>query len=417
MFELAATTEPGARLVRLAETLAADFATRAAVHDRDASYPHASVDALRDSGYLAAAVPAEHGGMGVASVHDLIVAASRLARGDASVAIGANMHMAVLRNVLRRWEMAVAAGKDRRAAAFAATLEDIARGGTVIATAISEHGLQDLTRPATTARRTLDGWRIDGRKAFCTMAPAATVLFTAVSFVDDDGCERYGYARVPAGTPGVVVHDDWDALGMRASGSHSVSFESVELPEAALRGGFPVGSASDYMESNLSAGLFHASASLGIAETAQQEALRAKTVDGRGRMLVAENAIELSAARAGARPRGDADRRPLRRQPDRDRDRAGADRGVRGGPGDEGVRQRGVRAGRRPRPRAVRRRRLPQRPPARARLPRRPRGGVHAPARGQPGVRLRRQRRTRRRARAPLRGSDPLTLAKLVRAP
>ena len=219
MFELAATTEPGARLVRLAETLAADFATRAAVHDRDASYPHASVDALRDSGYLAAAVPAEHGGMGVASVHDLIVAASRLARGDASVAIGANMHMAVLRNVLRRWEMAVAAGKDRRAAAFAATLDDIARGGTVIATAISEHGLQDLTRPATTARRTLDGWRIDGRKAFCTMAPAATVLFTAVSFVDDDGRERYGYARVPAGTPGVVVHDDWDALGMRGSRS------------------------------------------------------------------------------------------------------------------------------------------------------------------------------------------------------
>ena len=130
------------------------------------------------------------------------------------------------------------------------------------------------------------------------MAPAATVLFTAVSFVDDDGSERYGYARVPAGTPGVVVHDDWDALGMRASGSHSVSFENVELPEAALRGGFPVGSASDYMESNLSAGLFHASASLGIAETAQRGTALAepKTVDGRGRMLVAENAIELSAA-------------------------------------------------------------------------------------------------------------------------
>jgi alkylation response protein AidB-like acyl-CoA dehydrogenase len=178
------------------------------------------------------------------------------------------------------------------------TLADIAHGGTVIATAISEHGLQDLARPMTIARRTDDGWRIDGRKAFCTMAPAATVLFTAVRFVDSDGRERYGYARVPAGTPGVVVHDDWDGLGMRASGSHSVSFENVELPEAALRGGFPVGSASDYMESNLSAGLFHASASLGIAETARQAALEAKTVDGRGRMLVAENAIELSAARA-----------------------------------------------------------------------------------------------------------------------
>jgi alkylation response protein AidB-like acyl-CoA dehydrogenase len=298
MLELAARTEPGARLVALAETLAADLATRAAAHDREASYPHASVDALREAGYFAAAVPAEHGGMGVASVHDLIVAASRLARGDASVAIGANMHTTVLRNVVRRWEMAVAAGNARRAAAFAATLEDVARDRAVIAAAVSEHGLQDLTRPETTAERTPDGWRIDGRKAFCTMAPAATVLFTAVRFVDDDGRERYGYARVPAGTPGVVVHDDWDALGMRASGTNSVSFEGVELPESALRGGFPVGSATAYMDSNLSAGLFHASASLGIAETAQQAALRAKTVDARGRMLVAENAIELSAARA-----------------------------------------------------------------------------------------------------------------------
>ncbi len=296
MLDLTARTEPGARLVALAETLADDCATRAAVHDREATYPHASVAALRAAGYFAAAVPVQHGGMGVASVHDLIVAASRLARGDASVAIGANMHMAVLRNILRRWEMAVAAGKDRRAAAFAATLEDVARDRAVIATAVSEPG-QDLTRPSTTAERTAGGWRIEGRKVFCTMAPAATVLFTAVTFLDDDGRERYGYARVPAGTPGVVIHDDWDALGMRASGSNSVSFEGVELPKPALRGGFPIGSATDYMESNLAAGLFHASASLGIAEAAHAS-VGAREDDARGRMLVAENAIELSAARA-----------------------------------------------------------------------------------------------------------------------
>ena len=296
MIDLTARTEPGSRLVALAEDLATDLATRAGAHDREASYPFASVEALRAAGYLAAPVPPEHGGMGVASVHDLLVAASRLARGDASVAIGANMHMTVLRNILRRWEMAVAAGSERRASAFAGTLEAVARDGAVIATAISEAG-QDLTRPATTATRTETGWRIEGRKVFCTMSPAATVLFTAVTFVDDAGEERYGYARVPAGTPGVVVHDDWDALGMRASGSNTVSFEAADLPEAALRGGFPAGSAVDYMESNLSAGLFHASASLGIAEAAQSAAVDrpGDPADARGRMLVANNAIELSA--------------------------------------------------------------------------------------------------------------------------
>src|SRR3712207_6916294 len=49
------------------------------------------------------------------------------------------------------------------------------------------------------------------------------------------------YAMVPVDAPGVVVHDDWDALGMRASGSNSVSFEGVELPEPGVRGGFRAG--------------------------------------------------------------------------------------------------------------------------------------------------------------------------------
>src|SRR4026208_1518202 len=70
-----------------------------------------------------------------------------------------------------------------------------ARDGVIMATAISELG-QDLTRPRTTATRTPDGWRIDGRKAFCTMAPAATVFYVAVTFTDRHGVDRYGYAQV-----------------------------------------------------------------------------------------------------------------------------------------------------------------------------------------------------------------------------
>jgi alkylation response protein AidB-like acyl-CoA dehydrogenase len=296
MFELAATTEAGARLVRIAEGLAEDFASRAAVHDRDASFPHAGIAALKRAGYFTAPIPVERGGLGVTSAHDLVVASSRLARGDASIAIGVNMHLVVLLNIVRRWQSAVAAGDDRRAAAFGESMDAVARDGVVIAAAVSEHG-QDLTRPATVATRTETGWRIDGRKAFCTMSPAATVLYTAVTFADDDGVERYGYAQVPSATDGVEIHDDWDALGMRASGSHSVTFAGVSLPRAALRGGFAAGDADAYMERNLMNGLFHAAASLGIAESAVA-ATRLRDPDARARVLVAENAIELGAARA-----------------------------------------------------------------------------------------------------------------------
>jgi len=296
--ELHAHTAAGADLVALAERLAEDLGSRAAAHDRDGTYPHDSIRALRDAGYLVAPVPTHLGGLGVSSVHDLVVASGRLARGDASVAIGVNMHLIAVMALARRLSVALAAGKTRRAGAFAESLRTIVRERSVIAAAQSETS-QDLTRPATRAERTTGGWRIDGHKVFCTMSPAATTLLTAVSFVDDAGVERYGFVQIPADTPGVTVNGDWDALGMRASGSHSITLSGVELPADAVRGGFPTGETVPYLDRNMTSGLFHASASLGIAEAAFARVATPERVrdDARANMLVAESAIDLAAAR------------------------------------------------------------------------------------------------------------------------
>ena len=325
--ELQARTEPGRRLVLLAEELAADFATRAADHDRDGSYPHEDVVALRDAGYLAAPIPQSLGGMGVESVHDLIVAASRLARGDASVAIGASMHLIPLVNTAHRWRAATLAGDARRAAAYGSTLERVASEGAVMAAAVSEPN-QDLTRPRTRAERTDDGWVVRGHKVFCTMSPAATELYAAVTFDDGDG-ERYGYARIPASAAGVRMNGDWDALGMRASGSQSVSFDDVRLPAAALRGGFPAGRLTDeFMEANLVAGGLHAASSLGIAEAAHAVALGGmapKVAEHgpapRALVLVAESSTSASATCCGPGTwrRCSPTSRPPRRSPTRRR--------------------------------------------------------------------------------------------------
>jgi L-evernosamine nitrososynthase len=298
--ELTAHTSAGARLVATAEELSTELATRAAEHDRDGTYPFEAIGALKAAGYFAAPIPIDLGGLGVSSAHDLVVASSRLARGDASVAIGVNMHLVAVHNMERRRQVAVAAGVERRARGFASSLQQIARDGVVLAAAISERG-QDLTRPRTVATRTEFGWRIDGRKIFCTMSSAATDLYVAVGYTDNEGIERYAYAMVPITARGVVVHDDWDALGMRASGSNSISLRGVELPESGVRGGFRAGDPVPYMERNLLAGLFHAAASLGIAESADAIARLgiAGRINGdaRPRMQVATNAVDLAAAR------------------------------------------------------------------------------------------------------------------------
>jgi hypothetical protein len=44
------------------------------------------------------------------------------------------------------------------------------------------------------ATRTESGSRIDGRKMFCKMSPAATHLYAAVRYADGDRVERYAYS-------------------------------------------------------------------------------------------------------------------------------------------------------------------------------------------------------------------------------
>ncbi len=304
-FELKAESEAGGRLVAIAEELAAKFAVRAGEHDRDATYPFEAIEDLKERGYFSAPIPEEFGGLGVESVRDILVASSRLARGEPSVTIGLNMHLAAILNIRRRYRLAVESGNEARASAYGRALQMVSASGAVMAAAVSEPN-QDLTRPATRAVRSETGWVINGKKIFCTMSPAASAVYVAVTFENDAGQERYGYALVPKDTPGITVHNDWDALGMRASGSHSVSFEDVHVPESALRGGFPAGNVEGLLHRNLEAGLFHASASLGIAEAANAqvlEALGSKRGDGAGErarntILAAENAIDISAMRA-----------------------------------------------------------------------------------------------------------------------
>ena len=362
-----------------------------------ASFPHASVDALKRAGYFAAPIPAEHGGLGVTSVHDVVVASSRLARGDASVAIGVNMHLVVVLNIVRRWQIAVApatSGAPRRSAR---------RWGRSLATASSSPP-RSASRARTSPgrgpprRARATGWRIDGRKAFCTMSPAATVLYTAVTFVDDDGVERYGYAQVPADAAG---RRDPRRLGRARHARLGQPLGDVRpasrsrAPRCAAAS--PPATPTAYMDRNLVAGLFHASASLGIAESAarprRRRSARSRTRararwSPRTRSSSAPPGDALARATLVDESEGDLTRcspRPRRRRRSSTRPRPD----------------------RRPRARALGRRRLPQRPPARARVPRRPRRQLHAPARRQPRLRPARRRRARPRACSPLSRADP----------
>jgi alkylation response protein AidB-like acyl-CoA dehydrogenase len=304
--ELQATTEAGAAMVADAERYAEQFASGAIDHDRDATFAAEHLAALRQGRFLVAPIPVAFGGGGVTPTHDVLVAVSRLARGDAATTIGVNMHLAATLNIVRQWQVAVVREESAKASALAGVLCGIAASDVVLAAAISEPAGQDLSRPATTATKAAHGWVVNGTKRFATMSSAATAVSVAVTYVDRDGSERYGFAVVPTDAPGVEFHDDWDAIGMRASASGSVSFHDVQLGPDAIRGGFPTGTYSVAMfDRYLASGAFHAAASLGIAEAAHARivatlARRAEHVaaETHAAMRLSENVIDLATMRA-----------------------------------------------------------------------------------------------------------------------
>jgi len=82
---------------------------------------------------------------------------------------------------------------------------------------------------ATVARRMDTGWSLSGTKIYCTGAPGLTWL--QVWARTDEAIPRVGSFLVLANMPGIRVVETWDHLGLRASGSHTVIFDDVVIPQ------------------------------------------------------------------------------------------------------------------------------------------------------------------------------------------
>jgi alkylation response protein AidB-like acyl-CoA dehydrogenase len=293
--EIMPLTEAGRRFTALAEDHARDFATRAERHDREGSFPVENIEALRRSGASGATVPSELGGLGVDSVHDYVAGVNRLGRGDGSTALAANMHIFRTWFIARAWRAAQATGADEEAARWATLLRRIASGEVVIAAILTEAGVDHL-HLRTEARRTDAGWVLNGRKSFGTGSPAADLLGILCQYRDAAGRLRMGLAHVSTKSPGVEIKGNWDALGMRASGSHDVVFANCLVPAADFVDTGPWGEYTErYLAGNAVGTLGLVAVFLGIAEAAREHVL-ASLKAGHGRQLAERRSVQHAVA-------------------------------------------------------------------------------------------------------------------------
>ena len=250
------------KFVELAAQLGAEFAQRAADHDRDNTFVLENYDALRQSGYTALAVPEELGGKG-ATLRQVIFAQAELARYCASTALAVNMHIYSTLVSAYSWRHGAAAPEK--------LLRRVVDEGLIIMTSGGSDGIY----PSGTAVRDVDGFRINARKVFCSQAAVANLLTTMALYHDPETGPVVLVAAIPTKSEGFTVLDTWNALGMRGTASNDVQLENVFISDAQVVTRRPWGKVDPFLRN----ALVHfapttAAVYFGIAAGVRDEAVR-----------------------------------------------------------------------------------------------------------------------------------------------
>ena len=194
----------------------------AAEHDRAGTFPTATFDAFRKDGLMGATVPVELGGIGVERLYDVAAALVHVAGADASTALA--LHMQFSRGITLTYEWRHG---DARARALAERLmRQMVAGEAVICSGIKD-------QPSTVTKLRPDGsggWVLSGGKTLVSMGPIGT-HFVINAHTDVPGePPRLVVPIVTRDNPGLTVLDNWDGLGMRASGTVDIVFNDCPIP-------------------------------------------------------------------------------------------------------------------------------------------------------------------------------------------
>ncbi len=143
-------TEQQDRLRQKCLDLAADFATRSAEHDRDASHPIENYNRLREEGFLALTIDQSLGGMGFDFLSHTL-AYEALGQGCPATALAFNMHASVVMPLLQSPEVSPQVKQ------YVADL--VVRQGKMIGGNFSEPGSTSLIgeRPLSVRARPVEG--------------------------------------------------------------------------------------------------------------------------------------------------------------------------------------------------------------------------------------------------------------------
>lgn len=215
---------------QLTQALGKSFAERASLADAQGTFVFDNYTILKEHRYFSAAIPESFGGGGLShgQMCDII---RQLAHYCGSTALAFSMHQHLV---------AAAIWRNRNKGEAGPLLEKIVKEQLVLVST----GARDWLESNGDVIRTDGGYLVSGKKHFASQSIAGDMAITSAPYAHPTEGWQVLHFAVPLKAKGVSILDDWDVMGMRATGSQTIVFDKVFVPDAAValarpRQGFP----------------------------------------------------------------------------------------------------------------------------------------------------------------------------------
>lgn len=203
----------------LTHKLGKEFADRATGYDIDGSFVYENYASLKTHQYFSAMIPKEFGGGGI-SHSEMCNVIRILAQYCGSTALAFSMHQHLVAATI--W-------KYKHKGEGASTLQNISDHQTVLVST----GARDWLESNGEMEKVDNGYLFSGKKYFASQSVIGDVAVTSSPFSSPDGMQVLHF-QVPLNSTGVSILDDWDVLGMRGTGSQTIVFDKVFIPDSAI---------------------------------------------------------------------------------------------------------------------------------------------------------------------------------------
>lgn len=202
------------------ESQAAFLTENSSKHDREFSFAESNYSLLAEKGFLKAMIPKSLGGHGL-SHGEMCDCIRKIAHFCPSTALAISMHQHLVASTI--W-------KYRNQQEGEALLRQVVDRNLVLVST----GARDWLESSGNMKKVDGGYLVSGKKQFASQSAIGDVMVTSARYAHKEKGEQVIHFTLSMDSDGVFLEDDWYTLGMRGTGSQTVTLKDAFVPESAI---------------------------------------------------------------------------------------------------------------------------------------------------------------------------------------